>query len=530
MDAAGEDRHRERMQRKKAVVDARIAEATMSKGLLLVLTGNGKGKSSSAFGMVARALGHGMQVGVVQFIKGSFSTGEEAFFRRFPEVNYHVMGEGFTWETQDRERDVRAARGAWEKACALLRNVAIQLVVLDELNIVLKLGYLPLPEILGTLAARPPMQHVIITGRSAPAGLIEAADTVTEMREIKHAFHAGPARHRIVNEIRRRPALLISAPASGQGKTTVTAALARFHANLGRRVRVFKVGPDFLDPMILERASGTPVYQLDLWMGGEAHCRQLLYEAAGAADLILVEGVMGLFDGNPSSADLAVRFGLPVLAIIDANAMAQTFGAVAHGLANYRTGLPFAGVLANRVANTGHAEMLQTSVPAAICYQGTLYRYPDFALPERHLGLVQAHELADLDQRLDGLAAAVAETQLAALPEAVELVNVQPVDVQPLLAGVRIAVARDLAFSFVYPANLDLLRAMGAELRFFSPLQDSTLPEADSLYLPGGYPELHLEALEQNRAMRDSIRAHQSAGKPSVAECGGMLYLSLIHI
>ncbi len=191
MDTTGENRHRERMQRKKAVVDAGIAEATMSKGLLLVLTGNGKGKSSSAFGMVARALGHGMKVGVVQFIKGSFSTGEEAFFRRFPEVNYHVMGEGFTWETQDRERDVRAARGAWEKACALLRNVAIQLVVLDELNIVLKLGYLPLPEILETLAARPPMQHVIITGRSAPAGLIEAADTVTEMREIKHAFHAG---------------------------------------------------------------------------------------------------------------------------------------------------------------------------------------------------------------------------------------------------------------------------------------------------------------------------------------------------
>ncbi|MGH9816680.1 MAG: cobyrinate a,c-diamide synthase [Candidatus Acidiferrales bacterium] len=328
-----------------------------------------------------------------------------------------------------------------------------------------------------------------------------------------------------MNEIRRRPALLISAPASGQGKTTLTAALARFHANLGRRVRVFKVGPDFLDPMILERASGTPVYQLDLWMGGEAHCRQLLYEAAGAADLILVEGVMGLFDGNPSSADLAVRFGLPVLAVIDANAMAQTFGAVAHGLANYRSGLPFAGVLANRVASTGHAEMLQRSVPAAVSYQGTLYSYPDFALPERYLGLVQAHELADLDQRLDGLAAAVADTQLAALPEAVEFVNAEPLDVQPLLAGVRIAVARDPAFSFVYPANLDLLRAMGAELRFFSPLQDSTLPEADSLYLPGGYPELHLEALEQNRAMRDSIRAHQSGGKPSVAECGGMLYL-----
>ncbi len=191
MNATGESRHRERMQRKKAVIDARIAEAIMDRGLLLVLTGPGKGKSSSAFGMLARALGHGMRVGVVQFIKGAQSTGEEAFFRRFPEVEYHVMGEGFTWETQDRERDMRAAQKAWETASRMLQDPELHLIVLDELNLVLKYGYLELEEVLRDLSTRPPKQHVIVTGRSARAELIEAADTVTEMRAVKHAFEAG---------------------------------------------------------------------------------------------------------------------------------------------------------------------------------------------------------------------------------------------------------------------------------------------------------------------------------------------------
>ena len=152
------------------------------------------------------------------------------------------------------------------------------------------------------------------------------------------------------------PALFVSAPASNQGKTTVTAALARLHAAQGRVVRVFKTGPDFLDPMIHERASGQPAYQLDLWMGGEDHCRTLLYMGAGEADLILIEGVMGLFDGTPSSADLARLLGVPVLAVIDAESMAQSFGAIAHGLASYRADVPFYGVLANRVAGARHAE------------------------------------------------------------------------------------------------------------------------------------------------------------------------------
>lgn len=324
---------------------------------------------------------------------------------------------------------------------------------------------------------------------------------------------------------RNCPALLIAAPASGQGKTTVTAALARLHAQAGRRVRVFKCGPDFLDPMILARASGQPVYQLDLWMVGEEQSRRLLWEAAGEADLILIEGVMGLFDGAPSAADLARRFGVPVLAVIDGSAMAQTFGALALGLASFQTNLPFAGVLANRVGSVRHGEILRDSLPAPLRWYGALPRSAEVELPSRHLGLVQAEELADLDTRLDAAAEALAQSADTELPPAVTFAAPRVAPVEPLLAGVRIGVARDAAFAFLYQANLDLLRALGAELLFFSPLRFTRLPAVDSLYLPGGYPELHLRGLSRNRPMAEAIRAHHAAGKPILAECGGMLYL-----
>lgn len=328
---------------------------------------------------------------------------------------------------------------------------------------------------------------------------------------------------------RRCPALLVSAPASGQGKTTITAALARHHVSHALGVQVFKTGPDFLDPMILARASGRPVYQLDLWMGGEAHCRKLLYDAAAAADLILIEGVMGLYDGTPSSADLARLFGIPVLAVIDAEAMAQTFGAVAYGLAHYSPALPFHGVLANRVAGPGHARLAKQGVPAGMRYLGGISRDTAFELPDRHLGLVQAEEVADLEQRLSAVASALAGTGLAELPPAVELAPPDAgTDAQTLeqpLAGVRIGIARDRAFSFIYAANLDLLRVMGAELTFFSPLAATELPPVDSIYLPGGYPELHLDRLSANHGLADAVRRHVHSGKPLYAECGGMLYL-----
>lgn len=182
------ERHARRMAHKQQIMNERIARADKEQGVLLVLTGPGKGKSSSGFGMLARALGHGMRVGVVQFIKGAFSTGEEAFFRDLPGVDYHVMGEGYTWDTQDRERDIQSAEAAWEVARGMLADESYQLVLLDELNIALRHDYLDLDRVLDDLQARPAMQHVIVTGRHAPVALVELADTVTEMKVVKHAF------------------------------------------------------------------------------------------------------------------------------------------------------------------------------------------------------------------------------------------------------------------------------------------------------------------------------------------------------
>jgi cobyrinic acid a,c-diamide synthase len=323
------------------------------------------------------------------------------------------------------------------------------------------------------------------------------------------------------------PALLISAPASGQGKTTVAAALARHALRSGRRVRVFKTGPDFIDPMILARASGRPVYQLDLWMGGLDHCRELLHRAARDADLILIEGVMGLYDGGPSSADLAQAFNVPVALVIDGGAMAQTFGAVALGLKQYRPALSFHGVLANRVAGAGHAAMLAESLlSTSIRFLGALPRDEGLAIPDRHLGLVQPGEIADLDARLDRAAEAIGSTlrldELAPVSFATAGATEPP---GALLAGARVAIARDAACSFIYPANVALLESLGATVSYFSPLADASLPPADAVYLPGGYPELHAERLAANRALHAALRAHVEAGKPLLAECGGMMLL-----
>lgn len=321
------------------------------------------------------------------------------------------------------------------------------------------------------------------------------------------------------------PALFIAAPASGQGKTSVTAALARLHSRQGKRVRVFKCGPDFLDPQIHAIASGRPCCNVDLWMCGEEDAAQRLYMAAQESDLILVEGVMGLFDGQPSGADLAQRFNIPVLAVLDARAMAQTFAAIAFGLKHYRPNLPFAGVLANNVGSTGHAKILQASLPADIGWFGALPRLEAAALPERHLGLLQAAEIADLTARLDAMADAIEQSAAALMPAPVTFAAAPAAVVELLLHGRRIAIARDAAYGFIYPANLDTLQALGAELSFFSPLAGDALPECDAVWLPGGYPELHAIQLSKRSELWQSLSAHVEAGKPLLAECGGMMSL-----
>lgn len=323
----------------------------------------------------------------------------------------------------------------------------------------------------------------------------------------------------------RCPALLFAAPASGSGKTSLVAALARLHTRQGRRVKVFKCGPDFLDPQIHAVASGQPCDNLDLWICGEDDIRARLARAAQENDLILVEGVMGLFDGQPSSADIAERFGIPALTVIDARAMAQTFGALVYGLANYRAGLPFYGVLANRVGSPRHAEMLKASMPETVRWCGALPRQEAAALPSRHLGLLPAAEIADLSARIDTLADALAETPLAELPPALPFAIPTAAPLPQRLAGRKIAVARDAAFCFLYPANLALLSDLGAEIVFFSPLAGEPLPACDALWLPGGYPELHGQRLSAQRDLIAQLTEHVEAGKPLLAECGGMMFL-----
>ena len=339
-----------------------------------------------------------------------------------------------------------------------------------------------------------------------------------------------PAAHKCV-------ALLIAAPASGQGKTTITAALARWHARQGRRVRVFKCGPDYLDPYWHELASGAPVHNIDGWMVGMAQVRAYLLEAAQQADVILIEGVMGLFDGKPTAADLAEQLGIPVLLVIDASAMAGSFGALVLGMQHYQPTVTLAGVLANRVGSAMHAQMLQSSLRDASLWLGAVERLGEGKdaklLPERHLGLIAAQELPDAMARLDAAADALDATLLCQSPWQAwqrwevefEAAEGETETVPPLLQGKTIAVARDSAFSFIYPANLACLKQLGAEVQFFSPLAGERLPMCDAVWLPGGYPELHAPALAANAGLRTDLQAHVDGGKPVWAECGGMMAL-----
>ncbi len=322
------------------------------------------------------------------------------------------------------------------------------------------------------------------------------------------------------------PAVLVSASASGQGKTMIAAAMAAAWRNQGLTVRAFKCGPDFIDSMILQEATGHPVYNLDLGMCGLEDGNAQLQHAAQQADVILLEGVMGLYDGVPSTADIAQAFNIPTALVIDASGMAQTFAAIAHGLYQFEPSLIQAGVIANKVGSAGHAKMLADCLGKELTWLGALPRDENFALPERHLGLHLADEIHDLSTRIEAAAAALTANDKLKLPPAVSF-N-QPAVQRPkkLLEGKTIAVARDAAFCFIYPANIDCLTALGATVVYFSLLDAVALPPADAYWIPGGYPELHLDCIANNISMRNSLHTAVDQNKPILAECGGMMVLS----
>ncbi len=338
--------------------------------------------------------------------------------------------------------------------------------------------------------------------------------------------------------------LTVAAPSSGCGKTTITLGLLAALARRGLAVAPFKVGPDFIDPGHHARACGRTSRNLDGWMCGEEGVRSAFGRGSAGADLALIEGVMGLFDGaagdseSGSTAEVAKWLGSPVLLVVDARAQARSAAALVQGFANFDPALRFAGVIFNRVGSPGHAQMLReavVSVPGLPPVLGCLPRSEELALPERHLGLVTAEDAG----RDAGYFAALADWVEAHvdLDGLLRVATPHPPCGHPLPGGegnqakentpVRIAVARDAAFCFYYPENLELLEAAGAQLVFFSPLRDARLPEGiQGLYLGGGYPELHAPALAANAPLRRQLRELATAGLPVYAECGGLMYLS----
>ncbi|MBR0868886.1 cobyrinate a,c-diamide synthase [Bradyrhizobium tropiciagri] len=330
--------------------------------------------------------------------------------------------------------------------------------------------------------------------------------------------------------------LMISAPASGAGKTTLTLALARAYRNRGLRVQCFKSGPDYIDPAFHAVATGRASVNLDSWAMPRDGIARLAGRGADA-DLVLAEGSMGLFDGvaargasgTGATADVAEMMGWPVLLVIDPSGQAQTAAAVAAGLRDFRVGVTLAGVVLNRVASPRHEDLVRRAMTDAdIAVFGALPRHAEIALPKRHLGLVQAEEQAEVDGLIAEAARFVAEhVDLDAVLQSARAWSPHPVargfDVTP--PGQRIALARDAAFSFVYPHMLEGWRNAGAEIVTFSPLADEGPdPSADVCWLPGGYPELHAGRLAANSRFLGALRGF-AATRPVHGECGGYMVL-----
>ncbi len=330
------------------------------------------------------------------------------------------------------------------------------------------------------------------------------------------------------------PGLIIAAPTSGSGKTLVTLALLRCLRERGIAAASVKVGPDYIDPAFHAAASGRPCLNLDAWAMRPATLAALAARAGAGAEIVIGEGVMGLFDGasdgSGTTAEVALLTGWPVVLVVDAKGMAASVAALVHGFTNYRPEVPVAGVIFNRVGSPRHAALLaEACAPLGLPILGALPQAPELDLPDRHLGLVQAAEHPELDAFL-ARAASFADRHLdiGALIASAVPCRLPPEPFAPVLPplGQRIAVARDVAFAFAYPFVLDGWRAAGAEITTFSPLGDEA-PDgaADAVYLPGGYPELHPGRLAANARFLAGLRAAAARGAVIYGECGGYMIL-----
>lgn len=329
--------------------------------------------------------------------------------------------------------------------------------------------------------------------------------------------------------------LLIGGVSSGVGKTTFTVGLCRALMRRGLTVQVFKCGPDYLDPSYHRKASGAVVHNLDSWLMGPDAVRTTFARNAARADVSLIEGVMGLFDGasptdlSGSSAEVAQLVGAPIVLLCDASGMARSLSAVVKGFCSFEPGIAPRAVIANRIGSAGHLSLLQRAQLMEAPVLGGLLKREAIGFSERHLGLVAAQEgdhEASFEAWADEVEAHCDVPALLALARTAPALPAPRSDATARTARCRIGIARDAAFHFYYDENLRLLEAAGAELVELSPIHDRVLPDVDGVYIGGGYPELHAEALAANGGMREALRAHAGAGKPIYGECGGLMYMA----
>ena len=544
--------------------------------LLIVHTGDGKGKSTAAFGLALRGWNQGWPIGVFQFVKSAkWRIGEQTALETLAEVHattgaggpieWHKMGSGWSWSRKTGTDDDHAAAASegWAEIKRRLAAETHTLYVLDEFTYPIAWGWIDVDDVVATLAERPGRQHVIITGRRADPKIIEIADLVTEMTKIEAPVRPrteGSTGHRMVTTPppttghlptgHRLPRLVIAAPASGHGKTTVaTGLLAALRAD-GLEPAGFKIGPDFIDPGYHALATGRPGRNLDPFLCGEDQLVPLLLhgsEVPTPADVAVVEGVMGLFDGRmggdgwASTAHVARVIAAPVVLVLDISQVSRTAAAWVHGLHTFDPDTRISGVIVNKAGSVRHSDEVVAALEATgIPVLGVLPRDAGIEAPSRHLGLVPVAERPEASAALDRLAGQIAEhvdlTQVLSIAySAPPLIGtawdpsrLPGFGAERTASGDRpvVAVAGGRAFTFRYAETTELLTAAGLQPVIFDPVTDDSLPAGTAgIYLGGGFPEVHAPELAGNASMITSIRQAIAAGVPTVAECAGLLYL-----
>ncbi len=524
----------------------------------MIHTGDGKGKSTAAFGLALRGWNQGWSIGVFQFVKSAkWRIGEQSALEALGKVHeqtgaggpveWHKMGAGWSWSRKAGTEDdhAAAAREGWQEIKRRLAAQVHQLYVLDEFSYPITWGWIDVEDVATTLTSRPGHQHVIITGRNvdtaAARGRFAGHGDDQDQASLR-LWSEGPAGHRVVTVL---PRVVIAAPGSAHGKTTVATGLMAAMRGAGLEVSGFKVGPDYIDPGYHTLATGRPARNLDPHLCPPDQLVPLLLHGASTprpADVAVIEGVMGLFDGQiggegfASTAHVATLVDAPVILVLDISQVSRTTAAIVHGLNTFDPAIRLSGVILNKAGSARHAAEITSAMEATgIEVLGVLPRDAGIEAPSRHLGLIPAAERQDAAESIRRLAAQIRDhvsvTKIMRVAH-----TARPLDAPawapgdsvrpPSKARPVVAVAGGRAFTFRYPETDELLNAAGCEPVVFDPLTDTELPAGTAgIYLGGGFPEVHASELSANASLRSALRAAIAAGTPTVAECAGLLYV-----